>query len=136
MTETIKISESGILKVMIKRHEITDEQWDRIKDMVPPERSGGKGRPANDNRVMINAIIWILKTGAPWRDLPERFGSWNSVYSRYSRWTKRGIWEKIFLELAKDQDNEEYMIDGSYVRVHQHGSGGKGGTKNLSLIHI
>ena len=93
---------------MIERHEMTDEQWDRIKDMVPPERSGGKGRPAKDNRMMINAIIWILKTGAPWRDLPERFGSWNSVYSRYSRWTKRGIWEKIFLELSKDQDNEEY----------------------------
>ena len=119
---------------MIKRHEMTDEQWDRIKDLVPPERSGGKGRPAKDNRMMVNAIIWILKTGAPWRDLPERYGSWNSVYSRYSRWTKRGIWEKIFLELSKDQDNEEYMIDGSYVRVHQHGAGGKGGTKNKELV--
>ena len=134
MTETQRQGGYGILKTMIKRHEIADEQWDRIKDMVPPERSGGKGRPAKDNRMMINAIIWILKTGAPWRDLPERFGSWNSAYSRYSRWTKRGIWEKIFLELAKDQDNEEYMIDGSYVRVHQHGSGGKGGEKNKELV--
>jgi transposase len=134
MTETKKVSGSGILKDMIKRHEIADEQWDRIKDLVPPERSGGKGRPAKDNRMMINAIVWIVKTGAPWRDLPERFGSWNSVYSRYSRWTKRGIWENIFLELSKDQDTEEYMIDGSYVRVHQHGTGGKGGTKSKELV--
>ena len=66
-----------------------------------------------DNRMMINAIIWVLKTGVPWRDLPEQFGSWNSVYSRFYRWCKRGIWEKIFLELSQDQDNEEYMIDGS-----------------------
>ena len=115
---------------MSKRHELTDEQWERIKDLVPPERSGGRGRPAKDNRMMINAIIWVLKTGVPWRDLPERFGSWNSVYSRFYRWCKRGVWEKIFLELSKDQDNEEYMIDGSYVRVHQHGAGGKGGPKN------
>ena len=123
-----------ILETMVKRHELTDEQWDRIKDKVPPERSGERGRPAKDNRMMINAILWILKTGAPWRDLPERFGSWNSVYSRYSRWTRRGIWEKIFHELSQDRDDEEYMIDGSYIRVHQHGSGGKGGTKNKELV--
>jgi transposase len=134
MTETKRRKRSVIPDAMIKRHEMTDEQWDRIKDMVPPERSGGKDRPAKDNRMMINAIIWILKTGAPWRDLPERYGSWNSVYSRYSRRTKRGIWGKIFFELSKDQDNEEYMMDGSYVRVHQHGSGGKGGTKNKELV--
>ena len=114
---------------MSKRHELTDEQWERIKDLVPPERSGGRGRPAKDNRMMINAIIWVLKTGVPWRDLPERFGSWNSVYSRFCRWCKRGVWEKIFLELSKDQDNEEYMIDGSQALVHQHG-GGKGGPQN------
>jgi len=82
-----------------------------------------------DNR-MIHAIIWVLKTGAPWRDLPERYGSWNSVYSRFYRWCKRGIWEKIFLELSKDQDHEEYMIDGSQALVHQPGAGGKGGPKN------
>ena len=134
MTE-IKIStEYGILIGMIKRHEITDEQWEQIKDLVPPERSGGKGRPAKDNRMMINAIIWILKTGAPWRDLPERFGSWNSVYSRYSRWTKRGLWEKIFLDLTRDMDEEELMIDGTYIRVHQHGAGGKGGRKSKELV--
>ena len=83
-----------------------------------------------DNRMMMNVIIWVLKTGAPWRDLPERYGSWNSVYSRFYRCCKCGIWEKIFLELSKDQDNEEYMIDGSYVRVHQHAAGGKGSPKN------
>ena len=79
---------------------------------------------------MINAIIWVLKTGVPWRDLPERFGSWNSVYSRFCRWCKRGVWEKILLELSKDQDHEEYMIDGSQALVHQHGAGGKGGPKS------
>jgi transposase len=118
MTETKRRKRSVIPDAMIKRHEMTDEQWDRIKDMVPPERSGGKDRPAKDNRMMINAIIWILKTGAPWRDLPERYGSWNSVYSRYSRRTKRGIWGKIFFELSKDQDNEEYMMDHTSVSTN------------------
>ena len=134
MTEIKINTEYGILIGMIKRHEITDEQWEQIKDLVPPERSDGKGRPAKDNRMMINAIIWILKTGAPWRDLPERFGSWNSVYSRYSRWTKRGLWEKIFLNLTRDLDEEELMIDGTYIRVHQHGAGGKGGRKSKGLV--
>ena len=97
---------------MIKRHELTDEQWERIRDLVPPERSDKKGRPARDNREMINAAIWILKTGAPWRDLPERYGSWSSAYSRYARWTQRGLWEKILQELSGDRDEEELMIDG------------------------
>jgi len=119
---------------MIKRHELTDEQWERIKDLLPLERSGKKGRPARDNREMINAVIWILKTGAPWRDLPDRYGPWSSAYSRYTRWTKRGLWEKLLLGLSSDRDEEELMIDGSYVRVHQHGSGGKGGTKNKGLV--
>jgi transposase len=119
---------------MIKRHEISDEQWERIKDLVPPERSGGKGRPAKDNRTMINAIIWVLKTGAPWRDLPERFGSWQSAYCRFARWSRRGIWEKVFLELSKDLDKEEMMIDGTYIKVHQHAAGGKGGQKGRELV--
>lgn len=133
LTETSNRNQFVILKSMIKRHELTDEQWERIKDLVPPERSGGKGRPVRDNRMMINAILWIVKTGAPWRDLPEQFDSLNSVYSRYSRWTKRGIWKKSFLELAKDQDNEAYMIDESYVQVHQHASGGKGGREKQGI---
>jgi len=114
---------------MSKRHELTSngtasKTWYHRSDRA------GEDVKLKDNRMMINAIIWVLKTGVPWRDLPERFGSWNSVYSRFYRWCKRGVWEKIFLELSKDQDNEEYMIDGSYVRVHQHGAGGKGGPKN------
>lgn len=92
------------LDIMARRHELSDEQWERVKNMLPPERTGGKGRPAKDNRQMLNGMVWIHRTGAPWRDLPERFGPWNSVYSRYYRWLNSGLWDKICQELNKDPE--------------------------------
>jgi transposase len=83
---------------MQKRHELTDEQWERIKPLLPPQKPS-TGRPAIDHRRIINGILWILKTGAPWRDLPERYGSWRTVYSRFYRWSKSGVWERIFSAL-------------------------------------
>jgi len=106
---------------MQRRHELSDEQWERISLLLPPE--GGRGRPAKPNRLMLNGILWILRTGAPWRDLPNRFGPWKSVYSRFSRWAKRGVWTKVFVELSKDVDDETFMIDASIVRAHQDATG-------------
>lgn len=110
---------------MGRRHEVSDEQWERLKSLLPPEKSGKQGRPPKSNRLMLNGILWILRTGAPWRDLPKRFGPWQSVYSRFRRWAQRGVWTKVFEELSKDSDDETFMIDATIVRAHQDATGAK-----------
>lgn len=120
----------------MSRHKLSDRSWNKIKELLPPERSGKKGRPAKDNRQIVNAILWILRTGSPWRDLPEEYGSWNSVYSRFRRWTERGIWQQVFSRLSEDKDLENIMIDGTYIRAHQHAAGAKGGKKNRLLAVV
>jgi transposase len=107
---------------MVRRHELSTGQWERIRGLLPPE-SGREGRPSLDNRQIVNAIRWILKTGAPWRDLPEHYPKWKTVYSRFSRWTKRGVWARVLEELAKDQDDESFLIDATIVRAHQDAAG-------------
>ena len=111
----------------MRRHEISDECWDRIKDMLPG-RPGQLGWIAEDNRRFINAVLYILKTGVPWRDLPERFGKWNSVWKRFDRWSLKGTWRRIFEALAsQDPDLEWLILDSTVVRAHQHAAGKKGG---------
>ena len=114
-----------------QRMEITDKQWNRIKDLLPSE-TGRVGRPTKSNRLMVNGILWILRTGAPWRDLPKCYGSWKSVYTRFSRWTKQDIWDKVFKHLTTSFDNEISMIDSTAVKAHQHAAGAKGG-RNFRL---
>ena len=109
----------------MRRHEITDDHWDRIKDFLPGQ-AGDPGVTAKDNRLFVNAVLWIAKTGAPWRDLPERFGPWDSVWKRFDRWAKKGVWERVFEEL-QDPDLEWMIIDSTVVRAHQHAAGKKGG---------
>ena len=115
---------------MIKRHELTDEQWARLKDLLPPQKPR-TGRPSIDHRTMVNGMLWIARTGAPWRDLPERYGKWTSVYSRFQRWRKAGIWERVLSELQRQGDQqgeldwEIHFVDGSIVRAHQHAAGAK-----------
>ncbi len=111
--------------------ELTNEEWIKIEAFLPSER-GRRGRPLKDNRAMVNAILWILRTGAPWRDLPDYYGSWKSVYTRFTRWTKQDVWNKIFTHFTFDSDNESNMIDSSAVKAHQHAAGAKGG-KNFRL---
>jgi transposase len=108
---------------MAHRHAITDEQWQRIKDLLPG-RPGSPGRNAADNRLFVDAVLWIGKTGAPWRDLPARFGNWNSVWRRFDRWSQKGAWRKVFLELG-DPDLEWLILDSTTVRAHQHAAGAK-----------
>ena len=117
--------------MMRRRYELADEQWERISGLLPPER-GRKARPARDNREMVNAMIWVLRTGAPWRDLPEYYGSWNSAYTRFSRWNRAGIWGRVLKVLAKDADPIAYMVDATIVKVHQDARGAqKGGAVRL-----
>lgn len=104
---------------MVRRYGLRDDQWEKIKDFLPG-RKGHVGRNATDNRLFVEAVIWKFRSGAPWRDLPERFGDWKNTHRRFSRWSESGVWAKLFNELAHDADNEYAMIDSTIVRAHQH----------------
>ena len=112
-------------------YDVTEEQWLRIAPMLPPERTGKKGRPRNNNRKMLNGMLWIHHSGAQWRALPERYGPWQSVYSRFATWIEDGVWEAIFSELSKDTDTENLRIDSTCVKVHESSNGGEKGKIRL-----
>lgn len=116
------------------RHELTEEQWQRIRDLLPPEQ-GRPGRRPQPNRGMVNAILWVLRSGAPWRDLPERYPKWKSVHTRFLRWSRRGVWKQVLDALAADLDDELAIIDASIVRVHQDAAGGKKTAVSRSADH-
>src|ERR1035437_3090071 len=105
-----------------RRYGLRDDQWDRIAGMLPG-RTGSVGRPAEDNRLFVEAVLYRYRAGIPWRDLPERFGDFRVVHTRFSRWAQRGVWKRIFEHLAKDADNEYAMIDSTIVRARQHSAG-------------
>jgi transposase len=113
-----------------KRDELTDEQWQQLEPLLPAQKPN-RGRPNLEHRTVIHGILWILKTGAPWRDLPERYGKWQTVASRFYRWQQSGVWERIFAQLqqTKDRDGqinwEVHYVDGSIIRAHQHAAGAK-----------
>lgn len=111
---------------MAKRYELSDAQWDRIHQMLPG-KSGDRGRTALDNRNFVNGVLWVLRSGARWSDLPERYGKWKTVHKRFTRWAKSGVWEKVFESLLKDRDNLYLMLDSSLVKAHQQAATGKGG---------
>jgi len=115
----------------MRRHEIKDDQWERIEHLLPG-KAGDRGVTA-DNRLFINAVFWIGKTGAPWRDLPERFGKWNSVFQRFNRWSQKGVWQKVMEALSEEADLEWLLIDSTVIRAHQHAAGKKGGKRKKSL---
>ncbi len=110
----------------MQRHALTDAQWARIAPLLPRQRSGPKA--LRGDRLFIEAVIFRAKTGLQWRDLPERFGPWKSVYNRFSRWAEKGHWATIFRELQLEVDETGSIVDGSVVRAHQDASGGKGGS--------
>ncbi len=105
-----------------RRYALRDDQWDRIKDFLPG-RKGSVGRTAKNNRLFVEAILYRYRAGIPWRDLPERFGDFRVVHTRFTRWSHRGIWEQIFEVLAQDADNEYAIIDSTIVKAHQHSAG-------------
>lgn len=103
---------------------LRDDQWERIKDYLPGKASD-RGVTAANNRLFLEAVLWITRTGSPWRDLPDCFGNWHRVYVRYNRWCHKGTWTKVLEAVSDDPDFEYLMVDGSIVRVHQHGAAKK-----------
>src|ERR1700692_2540123 len=103
----------------MERFGLRNDQWERIKNVLPG-REGHVGGTAEDNRLFVEAVLYRFRTGCPWRDLPERFGSWKAVHQRFGRWAKSGVFERIFQLLSSDCDNEYMMIDATIVRAHQH----------------
>ena len=97
---------------------LRDDQWDRIKGLLAGKR-GDPGARAGDNRLFVEAVLWIGRTGAPWRDLPKAFGKWYSVYTRFYRLTKKGVWKQIAESLCGEADLEEFIPDSTVVRVHR-----------------
>ena len=118
---------------MLRRYELTDQEWNRIKDLLPPEKSGKRGRPSKDNRMILNTMVWIARSGAPWRDLPERYGPWETVYSRFRKWINDGILDNIFRVLGLDAELDELFMDSSIVQAHQHSAGAKRGGLPMKL---
>jgi transposase len=110
----------------VHRHALTDQQWERLQGQLPTRRPGPASKLGD--RRFIDAVLYRAKTGCPWRDLPERFGPWNSVYNRFYNWAERGVWERIFKALQFEVDETGSSIDASVIRAHQDASGGKGGS--------
>jgi transposase len=112
----------------LERLVLRDDQWERIAPLLPGKQ-GDPGRTAANNRLFLEAVLWVVRVGAPWRDLPKAFGNWNSIFQRFRRWAKNGVFEKVFAALSADADFEYVIIDGTLVRVHQHGTGARGGLR-------
>jgi len=110
-----------------KRHELTESEWGGLKKYFAEREAGKLGRPRNDDRQMVNGILWIVRTGAPWRDLPERYGAWSTVYARFVEWQESGLFERILEELGEEADLQDMSLDSTCVRAHQHSAGAKKG---------
>ena len=109
--------EDGMPRLLLR-----DDQWVRIEGLLQG-KPGDRGRTGADNRLFVEAVLWVARTGSPWRDLPLEFGLWNSAYQRFARWSRQGIWHRLFAQLAGDADFEKVFIDSTIVRAHQHAAG-------------
>jgi transposase len=121
----------------LSRGDLTEVEWRILRVLLPVERERGKrgrGRPPERNRDIINGVLWRLRTGAPWRDVPEKYGNWNSIYRRFRRWSASGVWESVAMALAETMaESGHYNIDSTTVRAHVSAAGGKGGLINELL---
>ncbi|WP_284241861.1 IS5 family transposase [Neomesorhizobium albiziae] len=118
----------GVLDRLILR----DDQWERMSvHIIGDERT--RGSSGRDNRMFVEAVLWIVRTGSPWRDLPDVFGDWNSVFRRFSRWSHKGVWWRIFAAMSDDPDFEYLIVDSTIIRAHQHASGAKKGSEDQAL---
>src|ERR1035437_2344399 len=112
---------------------LSDVAWERMAPLIigRPDQKGSTGR---DNRMFVEGVLWIVRTGSPWRDLPEAFGDWNSVFRRFSRWSIKGVWYRTFEAMSDDPDFEYLIIDSTIVRAHQHAAGAKkGGSEDQAI---
>jgi len=113
---------------MVKRYELTNAQWERVAAFLPG-KAGDPGHTAADNRLFVDGVLWVLRSGAHWHDLPARYGKWKSVHKRFTRWAKAGVWDRLFKALLDDPKNEYLMLDTTLIRAHQQAATGKGGTR-------
>ena len=112
-----------------RRTMLSDAQWERVAPLCAG-KEGDRGRTGEDNRRFMEGVLWIARTGAPWRDLPPRFGKWNTVFRRFRRWSEKGVFQRIFEEMSSDLDFAEVQIDGTNMRVHQDATRKKGAPRN------
>jgi transposase len=117
----------------MQRYGLGKDQWERIKSLLPGSK-GQVGRPAADNRLFVEAVLYRYRVGLPWRELPKGYGDWKNVHRRFSRWSRSGVWERVFQHLSAEADNKYAMIDSTIVRAHQHSAGArkKGGAKSAA----
>jgi transposase len=111
------------------RFDLSDAEWTIIAPLLPGAEGKKNGRPRLDDRKVLNGIFFVLRTGTPWRDLPERYGPYTTAYNRFNRWAKKGIWLQIFETLAANSPQSLQLIDSSIIRAHQHAAGGKKGAR-------
>jgi len=116
----------------LHRGDLSEAQWARLQPLLPPQKAP-VGKPAHDHRRILNGILWKLRTGAPWRDLPERYGPWSTVACRFRRWRRAGVWDRLFAAVQQEEDAAGHVdwtlqfVDGTIIRAHQHAAGAKGG---------
>jgi transposase len=115
---------------MLRRHELSQQQWERIASLFPhPTHQDGRGRPWEDHQRLLNGILWRLHTGAPWRDIPERYGPWETIYSRFRRWREDGTWARILTHLLEDLErqgrlgHELWLVDATVIRASRAAGG-------------
>ena len=112
--------------IAVGRYVLSDTQWETIRDVLPG-KEGDRGRTARDNRAFVDGVLWVLRSGSFWKDMPERYGNWKSAHKRFTRWANAGVWGRVFQVLLGDSDNEHLMLDSTIVRAHQRALAGKGG---------
>ena len=123
-------SEKALSVSDLRRHDISDELWLKIEPLCSG-RNGSPGRTASDNRLFINAILFVVRNGIPWRSLTQEFGKWNSVFQRFRRWQKRGVWEEIMKTILECSEYKSLMIDSTFIKAQQSAAGAKGGNQAL-----
>ena len=116
----------------MSRRTLTDAQWARIKDLLPG-KDGDRGRSGVDNRLFVDAVLWLARGATPWRDLPPELGRWKSVYTRFRRWSRTGVWKSLFKALSADPDFEYVLLDATICKVHADATSQKGGLKLAGL---
>jgi transposase len=120
----------GFVPMTRTTSELSDAQWAKLAPLLPPQRPR-MGRPPKDHRLIVEAIVWLCRTGAPWRDLPANFGPWATVAGRFYRWRRQGVWDRLLAVLQTDADARGeldwlvHFVDGSVVRAHQHAAGAR-----------
>ncbi len=125
---TVRLIQDQKREANLSRRILTDRQWAIIEPLVPG-KSGDRGRTGADNRLFVDAVLWMARSAAPWRDLPPELGNWRTVHSRFRRWTQSGVWERLFKALSRDADFEYVLVDATICKTHADATSQKGGLK-------